>query len=42
MKCLLESSFHCDCLSIDDCVRFIAAHSVESAVQPSRRRVTRC
>jgi len=29
MKELLQSSFRCECLSIDDCVRFIAARTRE-------------
>jgi DNA-binding transcriptional MerR regulator len=41
MKSLLESSFHCDCLSIDDCVRFIVARSVDTARPTAERRVTR-
>jgi len=41
MKSLLESSFHCDCLSIDDCVRFIVARSVDTARPTAGRRVTR-
>jgi len=27
MKALLESSFHCHCLSIEDCARFIGGDS---------------
>ena len=43
MKALLESSFHCQCLSIEDCVRFITAHSIGTTRQlPARRRAARC
>jgi DNA-binding transcriptional MerR regulator len=43
MKALLESSFQCQCLSIEDCVRFITARSIDTKRQlPARKRVTRC
>ena len=38
MRELLESSFQCQCLSIDDCVRFIAAHSIDNPGQLATRR----
>jgi MerR family transcriptional regulator, redox-sensitive transcriptional activator SoxR len=43
MKLLLESSFHCHCLSIEDCARIIAEASpaVTSGLQPRSRKARR-
>jgi MerR family redox-sensitive transcriptional activator SoxR len=42
MQTLLESSFHCHCLSIDDCARIIArATPVDMATQRRRSRMAR-
>jgi hypothetical protein len=40
MKLLLESSFHCRCLSIEDCARIIAEASpaVTKGLQPRSRK----
>ena len=43
MKELLKSSFRCQCLSIEDCVRFIATRSENTAGKlRTRRRVEGC
>ena len=42
MKALLESSFHCHCLSIEDCARIIAtATRVDMTRQRKRSRMAR-
>ena len=43
MKLLLESSFHCHCLSIEDCARIIAEASpaVTKGLQPRSRKARR-
>ena len=42
MKTLLESSFHCQCLSIEDCARLIAsATPLDLAVQEQRSTKSR-
>ena len=38
MKELLKTSFRCQCLSIEDCVRFIAARSTDTAGRLHTRR----
>jgi MerR family redox-sensitive transcriptional activator SoxR len=38
MRTLLQSSFQCQCLSIEDCVRFITARSSGTRGRPPARR----
>ena len=43
MKELLESSFQCQCLNMEDCVRFLAARSIPTAGRArTRRRAAGC